>query len=129
MVDQDKIILMTKIAVYEKRYKKKDERITNYFLEDYIYVNNFITRLGISLIILLFIGVGALKIICNGILFPHSIEEFIDIYIKAYIGPWLVAIVVYTIISSIVYGVKYRKANKRMNHYKELIKGLKEYEG
>lgn len=129
MVDQDKIILMSKIARYEKRFIRQDERITDYFIEDYVYINNCITRLGISCITLFFIAIGALRIICQDIIIPSSVEEFIDVYIKAYIGPWFITIVSYTIISSLVYGARYRKANQRMNTYKKLIKELKEYEG
>ena len=129
MVDQEKIILMSKLATYEKRFMRRDKRITNYYVEDYIYINNFITRLGISLITLLFIGVGAFKIVITDIIFPQTISQFIDVYIKAYIGPWLIIIVIYTIISSLVYGVRHKNASKRMNTYKKMIKQLKEYEG
>ncbi len=129
MVDQKKIILMSKIAMYEKRYMKRDQKITDYFVEDYMYINNFITRLGISVITIFFILVGAFKIVCDDIIFPNSIENFIDVYIKAYIGPWIIMIIIYTLISSLVYGMKYKKASQRMNAYKKLIEELKEYEG
>lgn len=128
MVDQNKVILMSKIALYEKKYKKRDQRIINYFVEDYVYVNNFITRCGISLITLFFIAVGAFRIVYNGIIFPTSIEEFIDVYLSAYIGPWIGAIVVYTIISSVVFGARYKKVSKRYSQYRRLIRQLDRYE-
>ena len=129
MVDQNRIILMSKIALYEKRYMRRDQRIMNYFIEDYVYMRNFITRLGISLITIFFIAVGAFHILYEGIIFPTSMQDFIDVYIKAYIGPWIIAMIVYTIISSIVYGIRYRKVSKRFNEYKSLVKELKRYEG
>lgn len=129
MVDQDKIILMSKIAVYEKRFIRKDQRITDYFIEDYIYINNFIIRVGISLITILFIAIGGFQIIYNDIIFPYSIEQFVEVYIGPYIGPWISAMLVYTFISSLVYRAKYKQASKRMDTYKKLLEELKEYEG
>lgn len=128
MVDQNKIILMSKIAVYEKRYLQKDQKITDYFVEDYVYINNFITRLGISLIIIGFIGMGALKIVCKEIIFPTSMQEFIDVYIKAYIGPWIGMLILYTLISTITYSIRYKRASKRFSQYKKLIGELNKYE-
>ena len=43
---------MTKLALYEKNHMKKDQARLNYFIEDYIYINNFKTRLGITIITL-----------------------------------------------------------------------------
>ena len=128
MVDQNKIILMSKMARYEKRYMRQDKRMTDYFVEDYIYINNFITRAGISLITVFFIMVGAVNTLLDEIIFPTSIESFIEVYIKDYIGPWLIMMIVYTVISSIVFGVRHKKASKRMNEYKKLVKELKNYE-
>lgn len=129
MVDQNKIILMSKMARYEKRYMKKDIRITDYYVEDYVALNNFITRLGISLITVFFISLGAFKVLLEEIVFPTSIEQFLNVYIKGYIGPWLIWIVIYTLISSFVFGARHRMASKRMNEYKELIRELKKCEG
>lgn len=128
MVDQNKIILMSKMARYEKRYMRQDKRMTDYFVEDYIYINNFITRAGISLITIFFIMLGAVNTFLDEIIFPTSIESFIEIYIKDYIGPWLIMMIIYTVISSIVFGVRHKKASKRMNEYKKLVKELKNYE-
>lgn len=128
MVDQNKIILMSKMARYEKRYMRQDKRMTDYFVEDYIYINNFITRAGISLITVFFIMVGAVNTLLDEIVFPTSMEDFIEVYIKDYIGPWLIMMIVYTVISSIVFGVRHKKASKRMNEYKKLVKELKNYE-
>lgn len=128
MVDQDKIILMSKMALYEKRDKKKDARLTDYYIEDYVYMNNFITRLGITSLTVLLMGIGAFKIVCENIIFPTSMSEFIEVYVKAYIMPWLIAIVIFTFISSVVFGARHGKASKRMGEYKRLVKKLKKYE-
>jgi len=128
MVDQNKIVLMSKLALYEKKYMRRDQRIIHYFVEDYVYINNFITRLGISVITLFFIGIGAFRIIYDGIIFPTSLEHFIEVYLGPYIGPWLIAMIGYTMLSSIVYGARYRKVQKRFSAYKKIMKELGKYE-
>lgn len=118
---------MIKMAQYEKNHRVKDKRITDYFIEDYVYVNNFKTRLGITLVTIFFMGVGAFRILMKDIIIPTSMWEFISVYIKPYFYPWVIAIIVYTIISTKVYNVKYKKANRGLNAYKKHVKQLKQY--
>ena len=119
---------MAKLAVYEKKYLKKDERLLNYFIEDYVYVNNFKTRVGITLITLFYIMIGTFKIINVEILYPNSLLNFIEIYLQPYILPWLVAIIVYTMIATLVNTSKYNRASKRFSNYKKILRELEEYE-
>lgn len=119
---------MAKMALYEKNHIKQDKKILDYFIEDYVYINNFKTRLGITFITLFFIILGAFKILMKGIVFPTSMWHFIDVYIKPYFYPWLVSIILYTILSSIVYSIRYKKASRRFGEYKKLVKDLNRYE-
>lgn len=127
MVDENKIMLMVKMAHYEKNHIKQDKKVTEYFIEDYIYINNFKTRLGITLITLCFIGLGALKMLMKDIIFPTSMWHFIEVYIRPYFYPWLFGIILYTIISSILYGRRYKIASKRFEEYRKLVKDFKRY--
>ena len=127
MVDENKMMLMVKMAHYEKNHIKQDKKVTEYFIEDYIYINNFKTRLGITLITLCFIGFGTFEMLMKDIIFPTSIWHFIEIYIKPYFYPWLFAMILYTIISSIVYGRRYKIASKRYEEYRKLVKDFKRY--
>lgn len=119
---------MTKLALYEKKHMKEDEARLNYFVEDYIYINNFKTRLGITMIALFFVGVGALNILNEGIIFPESLWGFIEVYLKPYFLPWLIALVVYTFISSAIYGRQYQKSKQRFRKYTKVLKELDTYE-
>lgn len=124
MVDQNKIILMTQLARYEKNQKKQDQKIMDYFIEDYVYIHNFKTRLGITLITLCFIVFHAIKILIEGIIFPTSIWHLVEVYIKPYFLPWLIGIILYTLISSAVYSRRYQAARKRFKAYQRTIKNL-----
>lgn len=128
MIDKEKIILMTKIAQYKKNYIRKDRKITAYFIEDYIYINNFKTRLWITLIALFSVGIGAFKICINEIIFPTSMLDFLNVYIMPYFYPWLTLMIVYTLISTVVYSMKYKGASKRIHQYRKYVKQLKQYE-
>lgn len=119
---------MTKLAVYEKKYLKKDERLLNYFIEDYVYINNVKTRIGITLITLFYMMIGTFKIINVEILYPNSLLNFIEIYLGPYILPWLIVIIVYTIIATLVNTSKYNKASQRFNKYKRILQELEAYE-
>ena len=119
---------MTKLALYEKNHIKKDQARVNYFIEDYIYINNFKTRLGITIITLFFVGIGALNILNDGVIFPKSLWELIDVYFKPYFLPWITALIIYTSISTAIYGREYQVAKQRFKNYRKLLKQLDTYE-
>lgn len=119
---------MTKLALYEKNHMKKDQARLNYFIEDYIYINNFKTRLGITIITLFFVGMGALNILNEGVIFPKSLWELIDVYFKPYFLPWITALIIYTSISTAIYGREYQATKQRFKNYRKLLKQLDTYE-
>lgn len=128
MIDQNKIILMAKMAQYEAKDKEKDKRITDYFIEDYIYINNFKTRVSITFLTLLVMLLGTLRKVLEDIVIPSSIEQLISIYIAPYILPWVIAIVGYTLLSTIVYKKRYEQANQRMKKYEDYEMQLQQYD-
>ncbi len=128
MIDQDKIILMTKLAVYENKYIKEDRRRNSYYLEDYIYVNNFKTRLSVTIAVVLFVMLDIIENMNHNIIFPDSIMSFVKAYISPYLMPWIVILIIYTMISTTVYGKRYAVSQKRLKGYNKLLKQLNAYE-
>ncbi len=128
MVDQNKIILMTKLEIYNKKYGDTDRQRCKYFLEDYLYTRNFITRLSFSLVMLFFVGVGAIKIVTTQLIIPESLEQFMDAYVNGYILPWIIGLVIYTIISSWVYTRAYKNSKERLKTYRKTLEALDAYE-
>ncbi|PHV71203.1 hypothetical protein CS063_05795 [Sporanaerobium hydrogeniformans] len=128
LVDQKKIILMTKLAIYEKNYGKEDRRRNRYYLEDYIYIKNFKTRLSVTLVVFLVIGFQLLKLLEEGIIIPTSLMEFVKLYIAPYSLPWIVMMIIYTMISTVIYGKRYASTQKRLIGYRNLLKKLTNYE-
>lgn len=119
---------MTKLAVYEKKYIKEDRRRNGYYLEDYVYINNFRTRLSITLVAVLFAILDIFKNIHKDIIFPDSIMSFLKVYISPYFMPWILLLIGYTMISTAVYTKRYHLSQKRLKNYNKLLKTLNAYE-
>lgn len=126
LIDKDKIILMSQLALYEKRYMKEDKRITSYYREDYIYSKNFVTRLCVTICIIIFVGVNVLNKINNGENIPFDFYELFTLYIVPYSILLAVSLFIYTLISTVIYGKKYDLSQKRIQYYKDQLKKLDE---
>lgn len=127
-MDTRKIILMSKLAIEEKTSLKQDQKITSYYPEDYIYINNFKTRL----FIILLMGVGIIAHILlriqAGMDFPTTGKEIFVWYIIPYGSLVLLVSILYTIISTSVYKKRYNEAQKRMIAYRKVLRELEEHE-
>lgn len=127
-MDQKKIILMTKLALEEKKWLKEDEKITSYFLEDYLYVNNFKTRI----LVLIMTGMLVFGIIFfrlqNGDPLPITTRQVVSQYVIPYGAVILAITFIYSLLSSRVYKKKYKQAQKRMNEYRKDLRELEELE-
>ena len=128
LIDQGKIILMTKMAIYEKRYIKEDRRRSGYYPEDYVYLKNFRTRFSVTLAVLIFVALHMTKMINQNLVIPTSVEVFINYYLKPYLVPWMMLMVGYTILSTAVYQSRYALSQTRLKGYNKLLKALDNYE-
>lgn len=125
MLNEERIILMTKMAVYEEREGRKNVAIGSYFRGDYISLQ--VLKAVISATIVF------------GILFVMSIfydfESFmLDIYkmdLLAYGRRILVIygifVIIYGIISYIVYSYRYNKVKRSLKQYYINLKRLSEF--
>jgi uncharacterized membrane protein len=122
MVDLDRIKLMTKMALYDKKHGAKDRKITDYYRADYIYRKNAVNRIS---------GLVALGLIFSLVILDMFYVKEIDIFslnYKAFAIKWgLIVIanfVLYTIIGTIKYGREYDQAQKRMKKYYSMLSRL-----
>lgn len=125
MLNEERIVLMTKMAVYEEREGRKNVAIGSYFRGDYISLQ--VLKAVISATIVF------------GILFVISIfydfESFmLDIYkmdLLAYGRRILVIygifVIIYGIISYIVYSYRYNKVKRSLKQYYINLKRLSEF--
>ena len=100
MVNQDKVKLMTKLASYEKR-AKDDLVTTEFFRGDYVSYNSFVMMLGVSFsLIFFFLADFGGKFFDNMQMFIEY--DFVGQGID-YLTIWLVFMVVYGIIASVIF--------------------------
>lgn len=127
MVDKEEIILMTKLALHEKKYGKQDKKRSSYFKWDYIYINNWYTRFAV--------GIAATMVVSWMILTDVYINEIIPLlevdlgeYLSKYVLMFVASILVYTGISTMVFNKKYEETQKRLQECDKLIKELDRYQ-
>ena len=122
MINKQKIILMTKMAVYDKNEGAADRQANHYFRHDYIYRKNMWTRLcaGIGAVILLAVYWLKLIFFDGGQVLGEDLPQmFRNSVVFA-----AVVLVAYSIIGSLQAAKQYRKTQDRLEHYKRLTEKL-----
>ena len=122
-MDKERVILMSKLALYDKRFGKKDRKANEYFNGDYVYIKNSWTRF--------FVFVGCLLALALRWLYLLSEVDwdFMVINIQAelisaavFIGAALFA---YTIISSKIAYKEHKEASERVQRYYLMLSKIK----
>lgn len=122
MLNQERVILMTKMASYEQNEGKKNDSIMHYFRSDYVW-----SQMLKSVIY----GTIAFGIVFGMYVF-YDFEIFMqDIYkmdllefAKAILMKYLFAIGIYAIITYVVYSYRYAKARNGVKLYLNNLRKL-----
>jgi len=126
-MNEERIIIMSKLAVYDKNYGERDRLANKFFRTDYVYRKNMWTRIYVFIGCLLLMGMYALRLfIVDGydiFNFDHQ-GELLRISMFA-----LTMLVAYTLISTKIYVSEFNRAQRRFGNYIELIRLLNEISG
>lgn len=122
MLNEERVILMTKMASYEEHEGKENMKIGKYFRGDYIAVQVLKSVLCATVAFVLIFGMFIL----------YDFEVFMqDIYkmdlvsfAKTLLTYYGITVVVYGAISYIVYAYRYSKARKSLKLYYHNLKKL-----
>lgn len=122
MLNEERIILMTKMAAYEENEGKKNVAIGSYFRSDYISMQVIGSMIG---------GTVAFAI-CFALYLFYDFEIFmVEVYkmdlfafAKKVLIMYLVAVIGYGMISYIIYSIRYSKAKKSLKNYYNNLKKL-----
>ena len=122
MLNQERVILMTKMASYEANEGKKNDSIMHYFRGDYVWF---------QMLKSVICGTIAFGIIFGMYIF-YDFEIFMrDIYkmdlmefAKSILTKYLFAIGIYAIISYAVYSYRYAKAKNNVKLYMNNLRRL-----
>lgn len=122
MVDEEKVILMTKLAVFEKNKGKKDMIILNYFRSDFI---GFKVLKAVLAATLSFLLVFVLYLLYNFETIMADIYkmDLVDVG-KSILVIYLSIVGVYSVIVYAVYTHRYSKAKKELKDYYSKLKRL-----
>lgn len=127
MVNENKVKLMTKLALYEETQGKEDFKISEYYRKDYtglhILCSVLWTTIGYVCLAAL-VGLGGLSFLMD-----HMSLKIIIILGIAAVGLYLAVVIVYAVIASRIYNKKHKNARQRVKKYNhDLTKLLKMYE-
>lgn len=122
MLNEDRIILMTKMASYEEREGRKYIAIGSYFRSDYLTVQVLKSVLSAALA---FVIAFALYIFYDFEVFMQDIYKMDLIGFAQTVLIWFgVTVVGYGVLAYIVYSYRYAKAKKSLKCYYHNLKKL-----
>ena len=115
MLDKRKIRLMTKMAIYEKKYGEEDIKISGYYKKDYSSLNTWITLIWVSAGYLL---AAALLVLCgaDAILEGRTFLKLL-VLIAIAAGAYFALLIIYGIGSGKFYRRKHTQAKQRVKKY------------
>ncbi len=123
MVNNRKVRLMTRLAIYEKNEGREDIRLSKYYRADYVRLNVLRTVVAITigyLLVVLIIGVYNSE---------YLIREAVTLDYRSilvrYVGAYLLLLTVYCALCMIGYMVKYRNSRKKLTKYFRMLRRLR----
>ena len=115
MVDKRKVRLMSRAAIYEKRYGEEDIRITGYYQKDYSSLNTWVTLIWVTAGFLLTAG---LVFLAGGEQLLEGITLVKLLLLAAVtLAVYLALLIIYGIGAGSFYKKKHIRAKQRMKKY------------
>jgi flagellar biosynthesis GTPase FlhF len=127
VVDEKKVRLMTRLAIYEKKEKDKGLIRSKYFQGDYVRYNVLKTMVSSTIV---FWGVLGYYAFMNfdSLLAKVSDVDYFDVMYKL-IGWYVTFCVIYFLIASLLYNYRYEKSKRGLISYNSDLRDLIELEG
>ncbi len=123
MLNDRKIRLMTKLALYERKEGKEDIKLSKYYRTDYVRLQVLKTVVAVTfsyILILLLIAIYKLAYLIDQavVLDDAGIGKMI-------LGIYIVVLTVFVLAVLVGYSIKYRKSRKKLSKYFRMLKRLK----
>jgi len=122
MLNNSKIRLMTKLAVYEGKEGKEDISLSKYYKTDYVryqVIKSLVSvTFGYALIMVLIVMYKSEYLIKNAVTLDY---KTIGIYV---LGFYIMTAALYGLISIFAYSIKYDRSRKKLSRYFKLLKRL-----
>ena len=122
MLNEEKVILMTRLASYEKREGKGDMAIGKYFRGDFISLH--LLKAVLVATICYFIGFGLYLLYFVEELMAKIYEIDFIVFAKNAISIYVIFVVIYCCLSYVVFTYRFVKAKKGIRRYYHNLKKL-----
>ena len=123
MLNNRKVRLMSRLAMYEQNEGKEDVRMSKYFRTDYVRLNVLRTVVSVTFGYLL---VLLLLVVYHS---EYLIQEAVTLDYKGillrYVGIYVILLVVYVSLAMIGYMLKYRTSRKKLAKYFRMLRRLR----
>jgi hypothetical protein len=125
MLNNSKIKLMTKLAIYEEGKGKEAIKIHGHFRSDYLGRNMLKTAFAVTIAYGIFL---MLWVIYN---FEEMIADIYKVNVEALVikgvGIYLGLLIVYELITYLRFSIKYMKAEDSIKRYKKRLKKMEQF--
>lgn len=127
MIDEKKVGLMTRLAIYEKHEKRRNLVMSRYYQTDYVRYN--VLKTWVASTVAYWSVVGAYVFMkFDDLLAEINDIDYFDLMYKI-LGGYVAFCLVYFLFSSLVYHYRYIKAKSGLTEYNSNLKDLIELEG
>ncbi|MBQ9768220.1 MAG: hypothetical protein IJW37_08975 [Lachnospiraceae bacterium] len=123
MLNNRKVRLMTRLAVYEQSEGKEDVRLSKYFRSDYVRLQTLKTVVAVTVGYLLVLLV--LAVYHSEYLIENAVTLDYRGMIVQYVGIYVAIVAVYVALGTIGYMVKYRASRKKLAKYFRMLRRLR----
>ena len=122
MISKKRIIMMTKLAVYDQRYGSRDKKNNEYYRHDYIYRKNMWTRLCAFIGAAILLGVYWIyQLFVLNVSFLEIDYQNAGMEAAVFV---LAVMAIYTVIGTIRETAQYAKSQRRLRNYMRMLYAL-----
>ncbi len=123
MLNNRKVRLMTRLAVYEQSEGREDVRLSKYFRSDYVRLQTLKTAVAVTVgylfVLLILVVYHSEYLIQNAVVLDYR-----GILLR-YVGIYIILLAVYIALSTIGYMIKYRTSRKKLSKYFRMLRRLR----
>ena len=123
MLNEEKVILMTKMAAFIDREGKNNDAINSYFKSDYVAFNIIKSVISATIVFAVFIAAYVLYDFENVLSDLYNTENLIATG-RRWLIYYLLLVGVYSLASYVIYSYRYGKMRKSMKTYYGNLKKL-----
>ncbi len=127
MVDEKKVALMTKLAIFEKHESSNSLVLSKYYKSDYVRFNMLKTLIAATVVYWAIIA-AYIFVKFDQMLADINKLNYFDLIYKVLVG-YVITLLVFFLFSSMVYSYRYYKARPGLTKYNSNLKKLIELEG